>query len=195
MRIFFSILVLLINLQSLSKADSIKDFEIEGMSVGDSLLDFYGISEIQEAENNPTYYPKSKKFKVIFFLSKKKELFDYVNITLKDNDKKYIIYSIRGEKEINFDKCFKMKNEQIDGIENILSRINKDEYTSYYGANYGNTEAHVTEYTLDDGAHIRIFCAKYDQNNELVRNSGWVDGLEIGLSSKKFVNFLTNEAY
>ena len=101
MRIFFLILVLLINLQSLSKADNIQDFEIEGMSVGDSLLDFYGVSEIKEAENNPTYYPKSKKFKVIFFLSKKKELFDYVNITLKDNDNKYIIYSIRGEKEIN----------------------------------------------------------------------------------------------
>ena len=195
MRIFLLILMLLFNFQSWSKADSISDFEIEGMSVGDSLLDFYGISEIKEAENNPTYYPKSKKFKVIYFFSKKKELFDYVNITLEDNDKKYIIYSIRGEKEINFDKCFKMKNEQIDGIESILSRIDKDEYTSYYGANYGNTEAHVTEYTLNDGAHIRIFCAKYDQNNELVRDSGWKDGLEIGLSSKSFVNFLTNEAY
>jgi len=195
MRIFLLILILLFNFQSWSKADSISDFEIEGMSVGDSLLDFYGISEIKEAENNPTYYPKSKKFKVIYFFSKKKELFDYVNITLEDNDKKYIIYSIRGEKEINFDKCFKMKNEQTDGIESILSRIDKDEYTSYYGANYGNTEAHVTEYKLNDGANIRIFCAKYDQNNELVRDSGWKDGLEIGLSSKSFVNFLTNEAY
>ena len=195
MRIFLSILVLLINLQSWSKADKITDFEIEGMSVGDSLLNYYGISEIKEAENNPTYYPKSKKYKVIYFFSKKKELFDYVNITLKDNDKKYIIHSVRGEKEINIEKCFKMKKQQIKGIEDILSKIDKDEYKSHYGENYGNSEAHVTEFTLGDGSQIRIFCSNYDENNELVQNNVWKDGLEISLSSKKFIYFLTNEAY
>jgi len=195
MRIFLSILVLLINLQSWSKADKITDFEIEGMSVGDSLLNYYGISEIKEAENNPTYYPKSKKYKVIYFFSKKKELFDYVNITLKDNDKKYIIHSVRGEKEINIEKCFKMKKQQIKGIEDILSKIDKDEYKSDYGENYGNSEAHVTEFTLGDGSQIRIFCSNYDENNELVQNNVWKDGLEISLSSKKFIYFLTNEAY
>ena len=40
MRIFLTILILIFNLQSLSKADDISDFEIEGMSVGDSLLDY-----------------------------------------------------------------------------------------------------------------------------------------------------------
>ena len=88
-----------------------------------------------------------------------------------------------------------MKSEQINGIESILSRIDKDEYTSFYGKSYGDTKAEVTEYTLNDGAQIRIFCANYDQNNEVVRNSGWEDGLEVGLSSKKFINFLANEAY
>ena len=195
MRLFLLILILTFNLQSWTKADDIKDFEIDGMSIGDSLLDYYEITEIEKSENNPTYYPKSKKFKVIFFVSKKNELFDYINITLKDNDKRYIIHSIRGEKEISIKKCFEMKNNQIEGIENILSKIDKNSYKSDYGESYGNSEAHVTEYTLNDGAQIRIFCADYDEKNKLVQNNVWKDSLEIGLSSKEFIKFLTYDAY
>ena len=55
----------------------------------------------------------------------KNEIFDYLNITLKDNDKRYIVHSIRGEKEINIEKCFKMKNNQIEGIESIYQKLIK----------------------------------------------------------------------
>ena len=41
MRVFVAVLVLIFSLQSLTKADDIRDFEIEGMSIGDSLLDYY----------------------------------------------------------------------------------------------------------------------------------------------------------
>ena len=40
MRVFITVLVLIFSLQSWTKADDISDFEIEGMSIGDSLLDF-----------------------------------------------------------------------------------------------------------------------------------------------------------
>ena len=35
------ILILTLSFQSLSKADDIRDFEIEGMSIGDSLLESF----------------------------------------------------------------------------------------------------------------------------------------------------------
>ena len=101
MRIFLSALILIFSFQSWTKADDINEFEIEGMSVGDSLLDYFNLSEIQVAEDNVSYYQKSNKYKIIWFYSKTRELFDYINITLKDNDKKYIIYGVRGEKEIS----------------------------------------------------------------------------------------------
>ena len=41
MRIFLTILILILNLQSWTKADDIRDFEIEGISVGDSLHDHF----------------------------------------------------------------------------------------------------------------------------------------------------------
>ena len=44
------ILILTINFQSLSKANDIRDFEIEGMSIGDSLLDFFTEKEINNMD-------------------------------------------------------------------------------------------------------------------------------------------------
>ena len=41
MRILLIILIIIFNLTSFTKADDIRDFEIEGISVGDSLLDFF----------------------------------------------------------------------------------------------------------------------------------------------------------
>ena len=40
MKIFLSVLILIFSIQSWTKANDIRDFEIEGISIGDSLLDF-----------------------------------------------------------------------------------------------------------------------------------------------------------
>ena len=45
---FLLIFILTLSSQSLTKAnDSIKDFQIEGMSIGDSALDYFTKSDIQ----------------------------------------------------------------------------------------------------------------------------------------------------
>ena len=40
MKTFITVLVLIFSLQSFSKADDIRDFEIDGISIGDSILNF-----------------------------------------------------------------------------------------------------------------------------------------------------------
>ena len=40
------ILILTFSFQTLTKADDIRDFQIEGMSIGDSLLDYFSEDEI-----------------------------------------------------------------------------------------------------------------------------------------------------
>ena len=44
----------------LSQADDIKDFQIEGISIGDSLLNYYDEKEIKNMKK--TYYDKSDKY-------------------------------------------------------------------------------------------------------------------------------------
>ena len=62
------ILVLTLSLQSWTKADDIRDFEIEGMSIGDSLLDYMSEKEIlnQIELNKDVHYYLSDKFTQVY---------------------------------------------------------------------------------------------------------------------------------
>ena len=55
MRTIIAVLVLIFSLQSLTKADDIRDFEIEGMSIGDSLLDYFNKEEINNGIRDYSY--------------------------------------------------------------------------------------------------------------------------------------------
>ena len=48
MRVFIAVIILIFSLQSWTKADDISDFEIEGMSIGDSLLDYFSEDKIKK---------------------------------------------------------------------------------------------------------------------------------------------------
>ena len=52
MRILIAVLVLILTLQSFTKADDIKDFQIEGISIGDSALDFFSEAQIKNNSKN-----------------------------------------------------------------------------------------------------------------------------------------------
>ena len=67
MRVFIAVLVLIFSLQSWTKAEDIRDFQIEGMSIGDSALDFFTKYEIENALDTGGY--KSDKFIYYFLLT------------------------------------------------------------------------------------------------------------------------------
>tara|TARA_B100001057_G_scaffold464870_1_gene520433 strand:+ start:313 stop:912 length:600 start_codon:yes stop_codon:yes gene_type:complete len=191
-----SLFFLLFFLQTTVNAeDELSQFSIEGMSIGDSLLEYFSRNQIQDSLSRPTFYPKSNKFKVILFESQNKDLYDYLNITLKNNDNDFIIYALRGEKEMSIENCFNKKLDQINGIENILNYVDKSDYKSSYGDLYGNSVAHVTDYYLQDNSLIRIFCSDFDNTNDIVKKNLWNDSLEVSISSKEFSVFLKNDAY
>ena len=55
MRLFIIVLVLILSFQSWTKADVAKDFEIEGMTIDDSLLDFFSEKEIIKNKQEAQY--------------------------------------------------------------------------------------------------------------------------------------------
>ena len=63
MRVFIAVLVLIFSFQSWTKADDISEFEIEGMSIGDSLLDYFSKNEIKENYSGAQY--PNKEFIII----------------------------------------------------------------------------------------------------------------------------------
>ena len=52
MRIFLFVFILFLSLQSFTKANDIKDFELEGLSLGDSLLNFFNKKQITTEMNS-----------------------------------------------------------------------------------------------------------------------------------------------
>ena len=52
MKILLSVLIFIFGLQYWAKADNIRDFEIEGMSLYESALNFFSQSEIRDNEEN-----------------------------------------------------------------------------------------------------------------------------------------------
>ena len=86
MRVLLIILILLFNLQSLTKADDIRDFEIEGISIGDSLLDHFNKEIID--------------YIVEYFEVSRLQASEYVSLIPKDSMKDLLREFGKSEKEI-----------------------------------------------------------------------------------------------
>ena len=121
MRVFIAVLLLIFSLQSWTKADDISDFQIDGISLGDSLLDYSSEGEI---EIGP-FYPKSKKF-IMVRGNISSEVYDKLQFHTKRNDKKYITHSIEGiiEYEKNIKDCYRKMDEVVGDLDGMFENPN-----------------------------------------------------------------------
>ena len=97
MKVFLAVLILIFSFQSWTKADDISDFEIEGMSIGDSALRYFDKVEI----DNSTSVMQGEYKKSILRTNLKQ--YDSLILTYKNNDKKYILEGLTGNIEIYSD--------------------------------------------------------------------------------------------
>ena len=70
MKRLLTILILIFTLQTPSQADDIRDFQIEGISIGDSLLDLFSEKKIK---NNLEFFYDNNKF--ISFMAFSRQVF------------------------------------------------------------------------------------------------------------------------
>lgn len=124
MRIFLSILILLFSLQSLAWSDDVRDFEIEGMSIGESLLNFMSEKKINEALESEKAYLYENKFVTISTWNNRDnyETYDNVGVILKQDDFTYKIYGLEGlliTQDGNIEDCYKKQESIATEILNI----------------------------------------------------------------------------
>ena len=87
MKIFLAVLVIIFNLQFWTKADDIREFEIEGITLYESALSHFSISELKEdtvKDYSSNKYTTSNIYDGL-------EMYDYIQISYRTNDSKYII--------------------------------------------------------------------------------------------------------
>ena len=132
MRVFLSILILIFNLQSWTKADDIRDFEIEGISIGNSLLNYLTKEQIKKKINSYSdkgFIYKSKDYYALTFDAKEifKGKFDQYQFHLRNNDNNFVIYAIAGIKLYsNIDNCYPLMNEIHEELKSLFDFTNSE---------------------------------------------------------------------
>ncbi len=88
------ILILIFSFQSLVKADDIRDFQVEGISIGDSALDHFSEEEIlkQIEENRYMYTYLTSEFGQVYKRDGLSEYY-FISFYVKPKDKNFIIFS------------------------------------------------------------------------------------------------------
>ena len=167
------ILILIFNFQSWTKADDIKDFEIEGMSINKSALYFMTVDEI--VNNTLPYFETKRKYYISSFVGDLK-LYDQVEIYLKSNDNKYYIKSIIAGIFIDeLDQCLKQKKKIVNDLDKIFLDIKKISGSKKHEADpTGHSKHYIDQYNLGYPNHIRVECTQFSKemiNAGLANNS------------------------
>jgi len=190
MKKLLGILVLVLILITPSQADDIRDFQIEGMSVGDSLLDYFSKEEIKQAENNSTLMG-DEKF-IIIFSPSQSEIYDQVQITYKFKDKKYLIHSLEGKLEFknNIKGCDKKMKEISNEVKDMFKDVEITEAVDkiHDGDESGKSTTTGTFFLFKSKDYVDIYCT--DWSTEMYEKEGWIDDLTVTLGSSEYRNFL-----
>ena len=124
----------------------IEDFKIEGVGLGDSLLDIMTKDEILEEISNPqvsyeTYSPPNLFYE--FFTSNNLETYYEMSFYVYADDEKYIIQSINGF----------LKNSTLDGCYAEQDKISLEFKEMFTEAEYYEPE--IYDHAIIDGISIR----------------------------------------
>ena len=185
MKRLLTILILIFTLQTPSQADDITDFQIEGMSIGDSLLDYMSEEEIRE--NIGIVYP-DKKFTVSVY-KKSTELYDSgVGSTYKSKDKKYKIHGVQGRISfMNIEDCYEQQDEVEKEISSMFKETKKKNWgiLKYEDYSEGSKYRPIT-FDFNDGATLMINCYYYHDDPPHM--------LKISMTSKELSEYIRSPA-
>ena len=198
MRIFLSILILIFSFQSWTKADDIRDFEIEGFTLFENLLDHadkLNLSKDDIKNKKLKFYPNSKRIGLLRFSNVVGfEIYDDIQFAVDSTT--YKIYTIFGilNKFDTKEKCSKKQNEIINSLHKIAPSAEKvvEDYTPHPADKSGNSISSGIYLDFDNGHSLSAECYIWSKN---FKNKGYTNNLKINIESKEGRLFVQNEAY
>ena len=193
-RLSLYLFLILFTLQTPSQADDIRDFQIEGMSIGDSLLNYF-TEEVIKKKLKKSYSYKNK-FRLFSIGSSKYEIYDSVQFVVKPGDRKFEIHNIVGVLSYtnNISDCYKKKDIIAKELSDLFQDAKQnDQSTKHEADKSGESKASTLWINLDSGAAVAIAC--YDWSEKMTEKNDWRDNLKVAILSAEFKKFLDNEAY
>ena len=203
MKKIFFLIISVLSFQTLSLADNIRYFPIEGMKIGDSALDYFSESQLEDNEqgwHNYSYKDYSTS------LMPGKGIYDWFLVSYKNDDENFIIEALVGISEkTNYD--YKECNNELDDIALNISELFKNtaqEEKKFYELKADAAQTYpftgksvVTSLSFNfiDGAKIILAC--YDIKKEAKENESLLksvlkqnDSFRIDVRSSAFAKHL-----
>ena len=175
-------------------AEDISDFEIEGMSIGDSLLDYINKKEIDSqyeiTKHHYDYLPK--KYGEAYLWDNIKT-YDYVSFFYKLNDSEYIIHNIRGVlKFTDINKCLDKQKELSLFVKELLPNADYEEYNYDHPVDKSGKSKNyeITYISENNEFNIEIHCTDFEETLRIKNN--WSDGLSFKIQTKESALWLQN---
>jgi hypothetical protein len=181
-------------------ADDISDFQIEGMSVGDSLLDYFSEKEINDNSSNKQKY-QFEKFSImdssllkdfnglqIVFES---PLDQNSLIKLKDKSDQYIIHSITGAIDFpdKIDECKNKKNEVVSVLTKLFDNPEISNVTENHKQDKnGKSKIFGTYFYFDSTSiysDVLVQCTDWD------KAMGFTDYLRLQIKTQEYSEWIS----
>ncbi len=201
--LWFVFLVLLTSTNAYT--DNIKDFKIENISIGDSALDYFTESQLDNSELDWFNY-SYKEYSTSLLPGR--GIYDWFKITYKNEDYNYIIEGLAGivvKKNYEEDKC----NKQLDSTALNLSKFfknTKSEEKKTYRVVYDPSKIYqetnlsgkskLTSIFFDFKQEGKIILSCYDMDKETneidspIKDINQFDTFRIDVRSKNLLNHL-----
>ncbi len=179
---------------SFSFSNDISEFEMEGISIGDSLLDHLSKEEIiNEIETNkPSYNYLNDDFGEVYWFGNF-ENYSHLSFMVKPKDKHYKIYMIKGSNPYDdkLEECFAKQKK----IENDFSSMfdNAEKHKGSFEFDWdptGESVTHNVGFFFKSGDYFEINCTKYKKSLKI--KNGWKDSLQVIMSTKEISDWFNN---
>ena len=203
MKKIFFLIILILSFQTLSLADNIRYFQIEGMKIGDSALDYFSESQLEDNEQGWHNY-SYKEYSTSFVPGK--GIYNWFLVSYKNDDNNFTIEALAaGLEKSNYDN--KECNNKLDAVAFNISELFKNTTQEKKKSYKLKAEASRTypftgkstvtslSFNFLDGAKIILACYKMDK--EAKKNQSFLksvlkqnDSFRIDVRSSTFVNYL-----
>ncbi len=190
------ILILTLSFQTWIKADDIRDFKIEGISIGDSLLDYLSEVEINKKIIKQDY--TSDRFKTIFINSSHilVNIYDGLYFDFKKNDNKYIIQAIAAKvdyENLPIIRCLDKKKEIVSSIKLLFPNSEpEDDTQSHPSDETGKSKVYRTSFGITNSNWLSIEASCFSWDKKIIRFS---NHLRVSVKSDEYNVWLRDEAY
>ena len=186
--------LILFSFQTSSWADDISDFEIEGMSIGDSLLDYFSKKEIKD-NTNTNYYTNNKYTSVSFNRLPAFEIYESVEFNYKTDDKKYIIAAIDGGLfcEKNIEKCNKKQKEIDLELSKMFKKAEREVDKGKHSADESgkSTFLHINFWLITGDV---VVIELVDWSEKITNEKGWTDNVSLILYTSDFAQWIIDDS-